>query len=247
MHSKQRCKRNFYGCRRCAGVLWLYVDLLRRSRCGQVGNPHASMQPLLCTMLALSYVVFLSPSYTITEGEVGVVLSSFVEQYFVEGLPPQQAEAIEGSYAATAAARAAPAPDKGTPRSPSAQADSDRAQSARASSGHGADSVPHSNGTLGPDMSHQTVSEPHQEHPVADGASSLSADCERSAFHKEDPSTAARTGAASEPQSGPDNEASAQLEGPVRLERIWVYPIKSCAGFAPASWPLGPNGLLYDR
>ena len=33
----------------------------------------------------------------------------------------------------------------------------------------------------------------------------------------------------------------------VVLERIWVYPIKSCAGFAPDSWPLGQNGLLYDR
>ena len=34
----------------------------------------------------------------------------------------------------------------------------------------------------------------------------------------------------------------------LRLARMWVYPIKSCAGFEPvASWPLGPNGLLLDR
>jgi molybdenum cofactor sulfurtransferase len=34
----------------------------------------------------------------------------------------------------------------------------------------------------------------------------------------------------------------------VCLARLWVYPIKSCAGFEPATcWPLGPNGLLLDR
>ncbi|KAK9787728.1 hypothetical protein WJX73_008150 [Symbiochloris irregularis] len=31
------------------------------------------------------------------------------------------------------------------------------------------------------------------------------------------------------------------------LEAIFVYPIKSCAGFSPSEWSLGPNGLLYDR
>lgn len=33
----------------------------------------------------------------------------------------------------------------------------------------------------------------------------------------------------------------------VRLERIWVYPIKSCGGFCPQAWPLGTRGLLWDR
>eukprot|EP00854_Cymbomonas_tetramitiformis_P026170 gene26170-32068_t len=41
-------------------------------------------------------------------------------------------------------------------------------------------------------------------------------------------------------------------EGPSRhpiLSGIFVYPIKSCAAFAPphGAWPLGPNGLLFDR
>lgn len=47
--------------------------------------------------------------------------------------------------------------------------------------------------------------------------------------------------------------ASALSNGPameskeVRLERIWVYPIKSCGGFCPRAWPLGTRGLLWDR
>jgi molybdenum cofactor sulfurtransferase len=32
-----------------------------------------------------------------------------------------------------------------------------------------------------------------------------------------------------------------------RLSAIYLYPIKSCAPQAVTSWPLGPNGLLYDR
>ena len=31
------------------------------------------------------------------------------------------------------------------------------------------------------------------------------------------------------------------------LSGIWVFPIKSCAGCPQQSWPLGPNGLLFDR
>lgn len=31
------------------------------------------------------------------------------------------------------------------------------------------------------------------------------------------------------------------------LQQMWVYPIKSCAGFSPNAWPLGENGLLFDR
>ena len=55
------------------------------------------------------------------------------------------------------------------------------------------------------------------------------------------------TGAVAEAVSGPETRSAAERGGPVRLERIWVYPIKSCAGFAPSTWPLGLNGLLYDR
>ncbi len=38
-----------------------------------------------------------------------------------------------------------------------------------------------------------------------------------------------------------------QQQSGVSLGQVFVYPIKSCAGFAPESWPLGQNGLLYDR
>lgn len=31
------------------------------------------------------------------------------------------------------------------------------------------------------------------------------------------------------------------------LAEIWVYPIKSCRGCSLSEWPLGENGLLYDR
>lgn len=36
-------------------------------------------------------------------------------------------------------------------------------------------------------------------------------------------------------------------EGDMQLKGIWVYPIKSCRGCKKESWPLGPNGLLFDR
>ncbi|XP_062852171.1 molybdenum cofactor sulfurase isoform X2 [Trichomycterus rosablanca] len=32
-----------------------------------------------------------------------------------------------------------------------------------------------------------------------------------------------------------------------KLTNIFVYPIKSCAAFEVTEWPLGPQGLLYDR
>lgn len=31
-------------------------------------------------------------------------------------------------------------------------------------------------------------------------------------------------------------------EQPIVLEKILLYPIKSCGGFAPEAWPIGPNG-----
>eukprot|EP00884_Botryococcus_braunii_P022713 jgi/Botrbrau1/9125/Bobra.160_3s0002.1 len=39
----------------------------------------------------------------------------------------------------------------------------------------------------------------------------------------------------------------AASSGSVRLQRIWVYPIKSCGGFSPTEWPLCTRGLLWDR
>lgn len=35
--------------------------------------------------------------------------------------------------------------------------------------------------------------------------------------------------------------------GTPRLAAIWVYPIKACRGCRQHEWPLGDNGLLYDR
>ncbi|EDV29543.1 uncharacterized protein TRIADDRAFT_20006, partial [Trichoplax adhaerens] len=32
-----------------------------------------------------------------------------------------------------------------------------------------------------------------------------------------------------------------------KLQRIVLYPVKSCNGFEVDSWPIGPRGLLYDR
>ncbi|KAG2679697.1 hypothetical protein I3760_11G063500 [Carya illinoinensis] len=37
------------------------------------------------------------------------------------------------------------------------------------------------------------------------------------------------------------------LAGGVFLKSITIYPIKSCAGFSAASWPLSSTGLQYDR
>ncbi|XP_057197994.1 molybdenum cofactor sulfurase isoform X1 [Triplophysa rosa] len=31
------------------------------------------------------------------------------------------------------------------------------------------------------------------------------------------------------------------------LTNLFIYPVKSCASFEVAEWPLGPQGLLYDR
>ena len=84
-------------------------------------------------------------------------------------------------------------------------------------------------------------------HGGTEEVSSTSQCSKSSALRMEAPALAARSGAAPQPHSGPESDGSAQCEGSIRLERIWVYPIKSCAGFTPSSWPLGANGLLYDR
>ncbi|XP_051935896.1 molybdenum cofactor sulfurase isoform X1 [Hippocampus zosterae] len=36
-------------------------------------------------------------------------------------------------------------------------------------------------------------------------------------------------------------------EGPYILTNIYIYPIKSCGAFEAHKWPVGPQGLLYDR
>ncbi|KAI5108127.1 molybdenum cofactor sulfurase [Silurus meridionalis] len=36
-------------------------------------------------------------------------------------------------------------------------------------------------------------------------------------------------------------------ENAYSLTNIFIYPIKSCAAFEVTDWPLGPQGLLYDR
>ncbi|ORY80683.1 pyridoxal phosphate-dependent transferase, partial [Leucosporidium creatinivorum] len=37
------------------------------------------------------------------------------------------------------------------------------------------------------------------------------------------------------------------VQSPIRLERLTVYPIKSCAGQSVSSWEIAPTGLAYDR
>ncbi|XP_037126696.1 molybdenum cofactor sulfurase [Syngnathus acus] len=37
------------------------------------------------------------------------------------------------------------------------------------------------------------------------------------------------------------------FEGPYTLTNIYIYPIKSCGAFEVQNWPVGPQGLLYDR
>ena len=102
-------------------------------------------------------------------------------------------------------------------------------------------SMPLSIGQSRSDADEAVLDQAHHSH-VAGGAANSgtsSGDCASSPF--------ANSGTAAAAGVGPDLAAEAQLEGPVKLQSIWVYPIKSCAGFAPSSWPLGLNGLLYDR
>ncbi|KAF5477378.1 hypothetical protein F2P56_004025 [Juglans regia] len=49
------------------------------------------------------------------------------------------------------------------------------------------------------------------------------------------------------PSSFPDEGPGKLLAGGVCLKSITIYPIKSCAGFSAASWPLSSTGLQYDR
>uniref|UniRef100_UPI003564A795 MOSC domain-containing protein n=1 Tax=Hydrogenophaga sp. TaxID=1904254 RepID=UPI003564A795 len=49
----------------------------------------------------------------------------------------------------------------------------------------------------------------------------------------------------SSPTDTTDPIASAEVQA--RIEALWVYPIKSCAGIALQEVELTPTGLLYDR
>ena len=100
-------------------------------------------------------------------------------------------------------------------------------------------STPVSNGHLEPEEDKAGL---EQAHHSRTSAASFGTSSEEGAD-----SAAASSGAGAAAASGPAVATDLQPERPVRLERIWVYPIKSCAGFAPSSWPLGLNGLLYDR
>ncbi|XP_060728352.1 molybdenum cofactor sulfurase [Tachysurus vachellii] len=42
-------------------------------------------------------------------------------------------------------------------------------------------------------------------------------------------------------------KADQNSENAYTLTNIFIYPIKSCAAFEVTEWPLGPQGLLYDR
>lgn len=37
------------------------------------------------------------------------------------------------------------------------------------------------------------------------------------------------------------------IQGPIRVERLFVFPIKSCAGFEVKSWEVDGMGLRFDR
>lgn len=44
-----------------------------------------------------------------------------------------------------------------------------------------------------------------------------------------------------------EDEISEHAGGEVRISGLCLFPLKSCGGFEVQKWPLGPQGLLYDR
>ncbi len=214
------------------------------------------------------------------------VLSRFVEEYFVEGVPAKDCAdpALESSEAARLTTR----PYKSKSETGALAADDSSAEPA--TSGlllTEQDSIPLSNDLQGLDADEAVLDQAHpsritsaaassilsaaststaddDEHssPAANSASAVTAVPRTSAAPGSKFSAAAAkdelgghcstqavisTGAAAGAVCGPESRSAVQGGVPVRLERIWVYPIKSCAGFAPSTWPLGLNGLLYDR
>ncbi len=56
--------------------------------------------------------------------------------------------------------------------------------------------------------------------------------------------TAAQAHVNEQTQSGEQPSATV---APSQLVGLYLYPIKSCAPQQEQRWPVGPNGLLYDR
>ncbi|KAJ7313878.1 hypothetical protein JRQ81_005651 [Phrynocephalus forsythii] len=46
---------------------------------------------------------------------------------------------------------------------------------------------------------------------------------------------------------GKAGEAQLHVRRPITVTNIYLYPIKSCAAFEVVEWPIGNQGLLYDR
>lgn len=56
------------------------------------------------------------------------------------------------------------------------------------------------------------------------------------------------SGSALEPEPEPEVGANTETSGCVcTITELRVFPIKSCAGMLVQSWPLGANGMLFDR
>ncbi|KAK7901334.1 hypothetical protein WMY93_018103 [Mugilogobius chulae] len=52
---------------------------------------------------------------------------------------------------------------------------------------------------------------------------------------------------AEEPREGAERSFGHEEEDGCSLTNIYIYPIKSCGAFEVQQWPLGPQGLLFDR
>ena len=50
-----------------------------------------------------------------------------------------------------------------------------------------------------------------------------------------------------EPQAAPALRDSVGVAEGITITQLRVYPIKSCAAMTADTWPIGPNGLLFDR
>jgi hypothetical protein len=171
-------------------------------------------------------------------------MCSFVEQYFVEGATLQPAAMRAQAQSSSDAGHQGP-----TTQAPSLESHG----SATNVASEGLEQGLHSNSPFGNGNKVQTMgkhslrqAEPAQASDA--NPSSVSPSPRSSPFGQHARSAAAVADhAAAGAISGADSSGSLSCEGPATLACIWVYPIKSCAGFAPSSWPLGLNGLLYDR
>ena len=236
-------------CRCCAGLFWLYVYLVRCAGHSQVRlsllpKRRSRASPLhLLRCSEQTSAVLAGCWYDRCATQRGFpVLCSFVEQYFVEEGPlRQQADHVLANGAAE------DIPHGGVPHQLRAEAalcstEDGKAEAARSGSSLGSQArITLSTGQSGSDADEAVLDQSHHSH-VSDDEASV-----RTSSSVGAPLPAASSAADKAAVSGPCLAVEVQAEGPVTLESIWVYPIKSCAGFAPRSWPLGPNGFLYDR